>query len=510
MIGIQVVCQVLIGHYLLDASFPESPGGLVLALVLGAASFAALGLAVTGLVRSSEGSSAIVNAIYLPMTFICGVFFSAPRSRDSSRRSQTCCPSRTSSSWCATCSSRARAGRRRPWPSSPSGESRARRRAAHLPLGAASLVSRYGFVAHPESVTLVVIDGDELVLVRQSRPGARRAHARAARGRGRAGRDARAGRRERARRGVRPGGIFLAAHRRLLGRARPTRPSTRTSTRPAARLWRRRARPMTTRTSSSCGGPSRARSACSPTPARSRRSRCGRRAGDRVDRPAPVPLRGSRRRRPGRSSRGSRRAGCRVRPRARLACFAQLPQIARCTGSGRTVIWPSSRPVPPAVRTRPSRRRSRRRSGRSLRGRTQAAGSASWSRSSPSTTVRTPATGGRRSRPTGRTYPRPWSGSRKMALTQEEAAMLGFPGRTITVGNRASVRPRSPCARSRSREARAWPSSCRTSSPDEPLVVGHRLGEPFAAERRVGAGEARGGSRRQSGRHRARSRRPRG
>jgi ABC-2 type transport system permease protein len=77
VIGIQVVCQVLIGHYLLDASFPESPGGLVLALVLGAASFAALGLAVTGLVRSSEGSSAVVNAIYLPMTFICGVFFSA-------------------------------------------------------------------------------------------------------------------------------------------------------------------------------------------------------------------------------------------------------------------------------------------------------------------------------------------------------------------------------------------------------------------------------------------------
>jgi ABC-2 type transport system permease protein len=75
VITIEVACQVLIGRYLLDAGFPEAPGALVLALLLGAAAFAALGLAITGLVRSGEGSSAIVNAIYLPMTFICGAFF---------------------------------------------------------------------------------------------------------------------------------------------------------------------------------------------------------------------------------------------------------------------------------------------------------------------------------------------------------------------------------------------------------------------------------------------------
>ena len=33
-------------------------------------------------------------------------------------------------------------------------------------------MSRFGFIRHPESVTLVVLDGEELVLVRQSRPGA--------------------------------------------------------------------------------------------------------------------------------------------------------------------------------------------------------------------------------------------------------------------------------------------------------------------------------------------------
>lgn len=76
VISIQVVAQVLIGRYLLDAGFPASPGSLALAILLGAAAFAALGLAITGLVRSGEGSSAVVNAIYLPMTFISGVFFS--------------------------------------------------------------------------------------------------------------------------------------------------------------------------------------------------------------------------------------------------------------------------------------------------------------------------------------------------------------------------------------------------------------------------------------------------
>jgi ABC-2 type transport system permease protein len=76
VIAIQVVAQVLIGRYVLDAGFPESPGALALALLLGAAAFAALGLAVTGLVRSAEGSSAIVNAIHLPMAFLSGAFFS--------------------------------------------------------------------------------------------------------------------------------------------------------------------------------------------------------------------------------------------------------------------------------------------------------------------------------------------------------------------------------------------------------------------------------------------------
>ena len=49
---------------------------LVLTLWLGAAAFAALGLGMTAAVRSAEGASATVNAVYLPMAFISGAFFS--------------------------------------------------------------------------------------------------------------------------------------------------------------------------------------------------------------------------------------------------------------------------------------------------------------------------------------------------------------------------------------------------------------------------------------------------
>lgn len=76
VIAIEVAIQVLIGRFVIDAGWPQAPGSLVVGLLLGAVSFAALGLATTGLVRSAEGSSAVVNAIYLPMVFISGVFFS--------------------------------------------------------------------------------------------------------------------------------------------------------------------------------------------------------------------------------------------------------------------------------------------------------------------------------------------------------------------------------------------------------------------------------------------------
>jgi len=76
VIALETIAQLLIGRYAIGAGWPAQPAALVLAILLGTAAFAALGLAVTGLVRSAEGSSAVVNAIYLPMVFVSGVFFS--------------------------------------------------------------------------------------------------------------------------------------------------------------------------------------------------------------------------------------------------------------------------------------------------------------------------------------------------------------------------------------------------------------------------------------------------
>ena len=74
--AIQSLIIVVLGKVLFHVGFPDLPGSLVLALLLGAATFAALGLAITAAVRSAEGSSAVINIVYLPMVIISGTFFS--------------------------------------------------------------------------------------------------------------------------------------------------------------------------------------------------------------------------------------------------------------------------------------------------------------------------------------------------------------------------------------------------------------------------------------------------
>jgi ABC-2 type transport system permease protein len=73
---IQTLLIITIGRVLFHVPLPSRPGSLFVALVVGAACFAALGLGLTGFVRSAEGSSAVVNFIYLPMAIISGTFFS--------------------------------------------------------------------------------------------------------------------------------------------------------------------------------------------------------------------------------------------------------------------------------------------------------------------------------------------------------------------------------------------------------------------------------------------------
>jgi ABC-2 type transport system permease protein len=74
--AIQAVLIVVLGKLLFGVGAPKQPLSLALALLLGASTFAALGLAITALVRSAEGSSAVINMIYLPMAIISGTFFS--------------------------------------------------------------------------------------------------------------------------------------------------------------------------------------------------------------------------------------------------------------------------------------------------------------------------------------------------------------------------------------------------------------------------------------------------
>jgi ABC-2 type transport system permease protein len=72
--ALQAAALVVLGRVLKSTPWPPHVVSLVLALALGAAAFAGLGLAITGFVRSLEGSSAVLNVIVLPMAFLAGSF----------------------------------------------------------------------------------------------------------------------------------------------------------------------------------------------------------------------------------------------------------------------------------------------------------------------------------------------------------------------------------------------------------------------------------------------------
>jgi ABC-2 type transport system permease protein len=73
---VEATILIAIGRFGFDVPLAHSTFSLVVVLLLGAASFAALGIGLTALIKSAEGSSAVVNALYLPLSFISGAFFS--------------------------------------------------------------------------------------------------------------------------------------------------------------------------------------------------------------------------------------------------------------------------------------------------------------------------------------------------------------------------------------------------------------------------------------------------
>ena len=65
-----------LGALLFDVGFPHRAGSVAVLVVLGALAFSALGLAGAALVHSDTAAVAVLNGIYLPMTFLSGSFFS--------------------------------------------------------------------------------------------------------------------------------------------------------------------------------------------------------------------------------------------------------------------------------------------------------------------------------------------------------------------------------------------------------------------------------------------------
>lgn len=72
--ALQTIALFLIGRGLYGTPFPGAIGSFVATVVIGAAAFAALGTATASVIRSAEGSSAVVNFILLPMAFLTGSF----------------------------------------------------------------------------------------------------------------------------------------------------------------------------------------------------------------------------------------------------------------------------------------------------------------------------------------------------------------------------------------------------------------------------------------------------
>lgn len=71
---LQMLVTIGLGVALYGAAGPERWGQLALSVVVGVAGFAGMGFGIASLIRSSEGASAVVNLVVLPMAFLSGSF----------------------------------------------------------------------------------------------------------------------------------------------------------------------------------------------------------------------------------------------------------------------------------------------------------------------------------------------------------------------------------------------------------------------------------------------------
>lgn len=73
-LGLSAVCLVA-GVAIYGVPFPHAFAALVVAILVGAAAFCALGMAVTALIPNSEAAPPIVNIVMLVLLFISGTYF---------------------------------------------------------------------------------------------------------------------------------------------------------------------------------------------------------------------------------------------------------------------------------------------------------------------------------------------------------------------------------------------------------------------------------------------------
>jgi ABC-2 type transport system permease protein len=75
--AIEAVALIVLAKVLYGVPLPHEWPSVILAVLFGTLAFAAMGIALTGVIRSGDGASAVVNAVYLPVSFLAGAFWSA-------------------------------------------------------------------------------------------------------------------------------------------------------------------------------------------------------------------------------------------------------------------------------------------------------------------------------------------------------------------------------------------------------------------------------------------------
>jgi ABC-2 type transport system permease protein len=73
---LQVVIIIVLGHVLYSTPWPKDWVEVVVITIIGVAAFASLGIAVAQAIPNFDAAPAYMNAIFLPMIFISGTFYS--------------------------------------------------------------------------------------------------------------------------------------------------------------------------------------------------------------------------------------------------------------------------------------------------------------------------------------------------------------------------------------------------------------------------------------------------